>query len=145
MRAEAERLGVSGWVRNRRDGAVEARVTGEASAVDDLVAWVRQGPAAGPRRAGRRGRSPGCRRRRGVRDSRIRLVTIGRARRGSSRTSVASPKRPSRTISPGHDESGSPSPAASARNGRSSARRAVSPAAAGAGRGTGGCAPSRGA
>lgn len=44
MRAEAERLGVSGWVRNRRDGAVEARVTGEASAVDDLVAWVRQGP-----------------------------------------------------------------------------------------------------
>ncbi len=45
MRAEAERLGVSGWVRNDPDGTVEAVVSGEPGAVDALVAWAREGPA----------------------------------------------------------------------------------------------------
>ena len=44
-RAEARRLGVSGWVRNRSDGSVEAVFEGEAGAVAAAVAWCRHGPA----------------------------------------------------------------------------------------------------
>ncbi|WP_307450399.1 MULTISPECIES: acylphosphatase [Microbacterium] len=44
LRNEAERLGVRGWVRNRRDGAVEALVAGDEAAVDALVAWAHTGP-----------------------------------------------------------------------------------------------------
>ncbi|HWV18200.1 MAG TPA: acylphosphatase [Rhodocyclaceae bacterium] len=44
MVAEAQRLGVSGWVRNRRDGTVEAVLAGEGQAVAALLAWARQGP-----------------------------------------------------------------------------------------------------
>ncbi len=43
---EARLRGISGWVRNRRDGSVEALVHGEADAVDALVAWSRRGPRA---------------------------------------------------------------------------------------------------
>jgi acylphosphatase len=46
LRAEAERLGVSGWVRNCADGSVEALLQGEAHAVERLVRWARQGPRA---------------------------------------------------------------------------------------------------
>jgi acylphosphatase len=45
MRREAQRLGVSGWVRNCSDGSVEAVVQGESRAVDDIVQWAHQGPA----------------------------------------------------------------------------------------------------
>jgi acylphosphatase len=41
---EAARRGVTGWVSNRPDGAVEAVFEGEDAAVDALVSWCRQGP-----------------------------------------------------------------------------------------------------
>jgi acylphosphatase len=44
MIEEAERLGVTGWVRNRRDGTVEAAVDGDADALEAITAWARLGP-----------------------------------------------------------------------------------------------------
>lgn len=44
MRREAERLGVTGWVRNRSDGSVEAVVQGRPVAVEAILAWARRGP-----------------------------------------------------------------------------------------------------
>ena len=43
---EAERLGLSGWVRNRRDGSVEALVHGMPETCEALIAWARRGPPA---------------------------------------------------------------------------------------------------
>jgi acylphosphatase len=45
VRRAALRLQLSGWVRNRRDGAVEARVSGEALDLDALVDAMRAGPS----------------------------------------------------------------------------------------------------
>lgn len=42
--AEARRLQLAGWVRNRSDGSVEAVATGEAEALDRLVRWAQHGP-----------------------------------------------------------------------------------------------------
>jgi acylphosphatase len=39
-------LGLHGWVRNRRDGSVEAVFEGEAPIVANMVASCRQGPAS---------------------------------------------------------------------------------------------------
>ena len=44
MAEEAERLHVTGWVRNRHDGTVEAVVDGAPDAVEGILAWVRRGP-----------------------------------------------------------------------------------------------------
>lgn len=44
MRQRAEELGVTGWVRNRSDGSVEALVQGPFEAVDAMTAWARRGP-----------------------------------------------------------------------------------------------------
>ena len=46
MCSQAERHGVRGWVRNRRDGSVEAVLQGDAAAVDAVLAWARSGPPA---------------------------------------------------------------------------------------------------
>jgi acylphosphatase len=43
-RVEARARGVSGWVRNRKDGTVEAMVHGPQEAVDALIEWTRHGP-----------------------------------------------------------------------------------------------------
>lgn len=43
-RREAIALGVTGWVRNRPDGSVEAHVEGAPDAVDALLRWAREGP-----------------------------------------------------------------------------------------------------
>lgn len=42
---QATLLGLSGWVRNRHDGSVEAVVDGDAGALAQIEAWARQGPA----------------------------------------------------------------------------------------------------
>ena len=41
---EARRRGINGWVRNRKDGSVEAVLQGPQDAVDALLNWVRHGP-----------------------------------------------------------------------------------------------------
>jgi acylphosphatase len=44
VRRLAHQHGVSGWVANRADGAVEAVFEGDADAVERLVAFSRKGP-----------------------------------------------------------------------------------------------------
>lgn len=43
---EARSRALRGWVRNRRDGCVEAVVAGPTADVDAVVAWSRRGPSA---------------------------------------------------------------------------------------------------
>jgi acylphosphatase len=43
----AQRLGVVGWVRNRRDGTVEALFEGPKAAVQQAVDWCWQGSPMG--------------------------------------------------------------------------------------------------
>jgi len=45
MVAKANQLGVTGWVRNRRDGSVEAVVHGSPESVAAMIAWAKRGPA----------------------------------------------------------------------------------------------------
>ena len=40
----ARALGLDGWVRNQRDGSVEAVFEGSPEAVEALVTWCRRGP-----------------------------------------------------------------------------------------------------
>lgn len=46
MERKARELGITGWVRNRRDGSVESVVQGSAQAVEAVIAWARQGPSS---------------------------------------------------------------------------------------------------
>jgi acylphosphatase len=46
MQAQARGLGLTGWVRNRRDGSVEAMISGDPELVDDMLDRCRQGPPA---------------------------------------------------------------------------------------------------
>ncbi|HVV43098.1 MAG TPA: acylphosphatase [Nitrobacter sp.] len=43
---EAIKLGLTGWVRNRRDGAVEAVFAGPADVVAEMIGRCRQGPSS---------------------------------------------------------------------------------------------------
>ena len=43
-RSKAAELGVTGWISNRSDGAVEAVFEGAPDAVAAMVDWSRQGP-----------------------------------------------------------------------------------------------------
>jgi acylphosphatase len=45
MCRQAEALGIEGWVRNRRDGRVEAVIVGPPEQVELLQAWAWGGPA----------------------------------------------------------------------------------------------------
>lgn len=44
MRMVAREAGVTGWVRNLRDGSVEAEVEGATEKVDEVLAWMAEGP-----------------------------------------------------------------------------------------------------
>ena len=41
---QAGRLGLTGWVKNERDGSVLLEAQGERSAVEELLAWCGEGP-----------------------------------------------------------------------------------------------------
>jgi acylphosphatase len=43
---EARARGLAGWVRNRRDGTVEALLAGPESDVEAVIAWAHHGPPA---------------------------------------------------------------------------------------------------
>lgn len=43
---EAKRLGLTGWVRNRKDSSVELVAEGEETGIKDLIAWAQHGPSA---------------------------------------------------------------------------------------------------
>jgi acylphosphatase len=42
--AQAQRLGVTGWARNRSDGLVEVLACGDAEAVERFREWLNHGP-----------------------------------------------------------------------------------------------------
>lgn len=42
---EARQLGLTGWVKNRKDGAVEVVCEGEEDQVKDFLAWAQTGPS----------------------------------------------------------------------------------------------------
>lgn len=44
MCRKAQQLGITGWVRNRRDGTVEAMIQGVPEAVNAMIEWARTGP-----------------------------------------------------------------------------------------------------
>ncbi len=46
VQGEANRLGLDGWVRNRRDGSVELRARGAEAALDRLGERLEEGPPA---------------------------------------------------------------------------------------------------
>lgn len=44
-RAEARRLGLTGFARNEADGSVTIEVEGEPDSIETFVAWCHQGPS----------------------------------------------------------------------------------------------------
>lgn len=48
---KADALKLSGWVRNRIDGSVEATISGTTDMVDRMIDWARHGPPGAQVRA----------------------------------------------------------------------------------------------
>jgi acylphosphatase len=46
MQNEARSLKIAGWVRNRRDGGVEAVISGGSAAVEEMLSRCRRGPTS---------------------------------------------------------------------------------------------------
>ncbi|MBS2004342.1 MAG: acylphosphatase [Cyanobacteria bacterium SZAS LIN-5] len=44
-REKADALGLRGWVRNLKDGSVEACALGDRAVVEALIDWCKEGPA----------------------------------------------------------------------------------------------------
>jgi acylphosphatase len=44
MRMIARDAGATGWVRNLRDGSVEAEIEGTPAQIDEVLAWMAEGP-----------------------------------------------------------------------------------------------------
>jgi acylphosphatase len=42
---KAEELGITGWVRNTKDGNVEATFEGEEEKIDEMINWCYKGPS----------------------------------------------------------------------------------------------------
>lgn len=42
--SQARALGLSGWVRNRSDGSVEAMISGSDNALSQIIEWAWRGP-----------------------------------------------------------------------------------------------------
>ena len=45
-RSQAEQLGLSGWVRNTKDGQVEAVIEGVPETVQQMIEWCKSGPSS---------------------------------------------------------------------------------------------------
>ncbi len=43
-KAKAEQLGIKGWVRNLKDGRVEAVFEGDDKEVEEMIEWCKKGP-----------------------------------------------------------------------------------------------------
>lgn len=43
-RRKAQRLGVSGWVKNMVDGTVEAEIVADGETLETMIDWLRHGP-----------------------------------------------------------------------------------------------------
>lgn len=44
LRERAVRHGLTGWVKNREDGAVEALLHGRKDRINDIMRWAKSGP-----------------------------------------------------------------------------------------------------
>jgi len=44
--AEANRLGINGWVRNCEDGSVETLISGDDAQLTSMLAWLKYGPTS---------------------------------------------------------------------------------------------------
>ena len=44
MCIKAQELGLTGWVRNRQDGSLEAMAQGVETQINALIEWARRGP-----------------------------------------------------------------------------------------------------
>ena len=44
--SKALRLGLTGWVRNTRDGTVETHFEGDPGKTDEFLKWLRRGPSS---------------------------------------------------------------------------------------------------